>query len=85
MIWDPKSISQDAEEQARSRAWRKFQKDLEHSRTVSFEEGWTEVRAEGKLKNKLKVACNLLANGVSLEIIAKNTGLSLSEIQALEK
>jgi predicted transposase/invertase (TIGR01784 family) len=85
MIWAPKSISQDAEEQARSRAWRKFQMDLERSRTVSFEEGWGEGWAEGKLKSKLKAACNLLANGVSLEIIAKNTGLSLSEIQALEK
>jgi predicted transposase/invertase (TIGR01784 family) len=72
-------ISQDEDERARFRARRKFQMDMEHNRIVSFEEG----KEEGKKESKHEVARNLLLYGVSLDIIAKSTGLSPDEIQTL--
>jgi predicted transposase/invertase (TIGR01784 family) len=69
------NISQDADERARFRARRKFQIDWEHTRIVSFE--------EGKLARELEIARNLLANKVSLDVIAQSTGLSLEKIQSL--
>jgi predicted transposase/invertase (TIGR01784 family) len=77
------NISQDADERARFRARRKFQMDIAHDRIVSFEEGKLEGMLEGERKAKLEYARNLLANEVSLEIIAKSIGLSLDEIQSL--
>jgi predicted transposase/invertase (TIGR01784 family) len=77
------NISQDADERARFRARRKFQMDIAHDRIVSFEEGKLEGMLEGERKAKLEDARNLLANGVSLEIIAKSIGLSPDEIRSL--
>jgi predicted transposase/invertase (TIGR01784 family) len=48
-------------------------------------EGELKGRADGILEAKLEDARNLLANGVSLEIITKSIGLSLDEIQSLAK
>ena len=40
---------------------------------------------KGKEKGREEMARNLLANGISPEIIAKSAGLSLEKIQAIEK
>jgi predicted transposase/invertase (TIGR01784 family) len=81
------TISQDADERARFRARRKFQMDMEHNRIVAFEEGELkgrlEGRLEGKTEGKLEFARNLLADGVPLNMIAKNIGLSQDEIRTL--
>ena len=45
--------------------------------------GLEEGKAEGKVEAKLQMAKDLRSNGVSLEIIAKCTGLSAEEIEAL--
>jgi predicted transposase/invertase (TIGR01784 family) len=95
------SISQNEDERARFRARRKFQMDMEHTRIVTFEEGkkegrtegWVEGKKEGRTEGwndgrtdgKLELARDLLASGVSLEIIVKKTGFSPEEIQALKE
>jgi predicted transposase/invertase (TIGR01784 family) len=84
-------ISRDADERARFRARRKFQMDMEHDRIINFEKGMLEGERKGKLdgilegerNGRLEVARNLLSNNVSLDIIAKSTGLSLDEIRTL--
>jgi predicted transposase/invertase (TIGR01784 family) len=76
------SISKSEDERARYRARRKFLMDVEHNRIVSFQEGKAEGRTEGRTEGKLELARNLLAQGVPLEIIVKNSGLSLDEIRA---
>jgi predicted transposase/invertase (TIGR01784 family) len=68
------SISQDADERARYRARRKFQMDLQHNQIISFE--------DGERKAKLDIAHNMLASGVSLDVVVQCTGLSPDEIQA---
>jgi predicted transposase/invertase (TIGR01784 family) len=45
--------------------------------------GREEGREEGKLEGKLEVARNLLANGVSPDIIAKSADLPLEKVRAL--
>jgi predicted transposase/invertase (TIGR01784 family) len=39
--------------------------------------------AEGEAKARVEMAKNLLADGISPDIVAKNTGFSKTEIQAL--
>ena len=39
--------------------------------------------AEGKLEEKIEIAKNLLANGISINIICKATGLKPEEVKAL--
>jgi predicted transposase/invertase (TIGR01784 family) len=75
------SISQNEDERARFRARRKFQMDLEHNRIVSSEEG----ERKGWNDGKLELARNLLASGVSLELLVKNTGFSPEEILAQKR
>jgi predicted transposase/invertase (TIGR01784 family) len=49
-----------------------------------FEEVYTERGVqEGEAKTRVEVAKNFLADGISPDIVAKNTGLSKTEIQAL--
>jgi predicted transposase/invertase (TIGR01784 family) len=71
------SISQDADERARFRARRKFQMDLQHNQIVSFEDG----KRDGILEGKLEDARNLLAMGISLDVVVQCTGLSADQIQ----
>ncbi|MEX8549038.1 MAG: hypothetical protein V5804_15675 [Mucilaginibacter sp.] len=46
-------------------------------------EGKQEGEMEGRSKEKLEIAKALKANGISIEIIAKTTGLSADEIENL--
>jgi len=50
---------------------------------VAMEKGLAEGRAEGKSEGKVEVARNLLARGVSPEIIAESAGLSLEQLREL--
>jgi predicted transposase/invertase (TIGR01784 family) len=47
--------------------------------------GKKEGKAEGKAEKALEVAKNLLADGLSPERVAKNTGLPLRTVNALLK
>jgi predicted transposase/invertase (TIGR01784 family) len=54
--------------------------------TSIFERVYTARGEEkGKQEGKIEMAKNLLANGVSPEIIAKSSGLSVDDIHALIK
>jgi predicted transposase/invertase (TIGR01784 family) len=45
--------------------------------------GHNEGKAEGKAEGKIEIAKNLLSDGIALEVIARYTGLALTEIEAL--
>jgi predicted transposase/invertase (TIGR01784 family) len=68
-------ITQDDE--ARRAYWSR--RKAEHDRIS----GLNYARDEGRRENTLEVAKNLMANGVSIEIIAQSTGLSPEEIARL--
>ena len=48
-----------------------------------FEKGLEQVRAEGELKVIRRIARNFKNAGISAEVIAENTGLSLEKIEKL--
>ena len=49
------------------------------------EEGRDEGRAEGELNASITIAKNLIENGLDIEFVAKNTGLSVDELNNLIK
>jgi len=53
----------------------KYYRDLKNSLDTA--------RDEGKIEGKIEVAKNLLSNGISIDVIAKSTGLSEKEIMKL--
>ena len=69
----------------------KYYRDLKNSLDTAKEEGREEGREigkaegieEGEKRKALEVAKNFKKDGIPLEIIAKNTGLSIEEIKAL--
>ena len=54
--------------------------------TVKKAEEKAEARgkAEGKAEEKIKIAKNLLKSGLTTDLIAKSTGLSVKEIEELK-
>ncbi len=42
-------------------------------------------REEGKAKEKVEIARNLLASGIALNVISSSTGLSISEIEQISQ
>lgn len=56
---------------------------LAYARQEGKEEGLAEGEARGRKEGKLETAKALLANGVSVDIIATSTGLTEEEIKAL--
>ena len=73
------SISRDERERALFRSRRKFQMDMDHNLAVARDEG----REEGQNETAVRIAKKLLETKLSLEEIAKATGLTLQEIKAL--
>jgi predicted transposase/invertase (TIGR01784 family) len=47
------------------------------------QEGWQRGRQEGRQEGKEEMARNLLASGVSPDVVAQSAGLPLDRIQAL--
>ena len=50
-----------------------------------LEKGFEKGREQGGEKRSREIALNLLRNGSESKFVAKNTGLSLKEVQALQK
>ncbi|MDR1328015.1 MAG: hypothetical protein LBK23_00225 [Oscillospiraceae bacterium] len=67
------SISKDERERALFRSRRMWQMDMEHDRAVERKEAL------------VYVAKNLLSMGLSVEDVAKGTGLSRAEIEVLRQ
>lgn len=61
--------------------WRRKKMTLEHMLEIENEKG----RAEGHAEEKISIAKNLLAEGLSIELISKTTGLDKAEIEKLSK
>ena len=59
--------------------WRRRHMTLQELMDRNYEQG----RAEGELEAARKLARNFKNAGISAEIIAENTGLSLEEIEKL--
>jgi len=57
----------------------------EEAELRGMEKGIEKGMEKGMEKGREEMARNLLANGISPEIIAKSAGLSLERIQAMEK
>ena len=52
---------------------------------IGMNEGRKEGRKEGKKEGKKETAANMLTLGMSMDVIAKVTGLTEDEIKALNK
>jgi predicted transposase/invertase (TIGR01784 family) len=82
-----RKMSMTREEWARDLSRRKqdyeYFRNMHIARRQGEEKGERKGEEKGERKAQLRVARNLKADGLPLEMIAKNTGLSLNEISAL--
>ena len=58
-----------------------YKNTIDFAHDKGFEEGWEQGRAEGQRA----IAKRLLATGVSVELVAEGTGLTLEQVKALSK
>lgn len=82
-------VSRIVEEDARAEGWKKGlqegrEKGLQEGREKGLQEGRAEGKAEGKAEEKIAIARNLKALGLSVTQIAQATGLTEEEISKLE-
>jgi predicted transposase/invertase (TIGR01784 family) len=77
------NISKNDEERFAYMSYLKFQSDLEHNQNAAREEGEARGLAMGLAKGKAEAAKNFLKMGLSIEQVAKGTGLSVEEISKL--
>jgi predicted transposase/invertase (TIGR01784 family) len=59
--------------------------DFTASLETSFKEGKIEGKIEGKVEREIEIAKNMILDGETNEKIAKYTGLSVEQIEALRK
>ena len=50
---------------------------------LGIEQGRSEGRSEGEAKKQHEIAKNLKLDGIPMDVIAKNTGLTLEEVEKL--
>ena len=62
-----------------------FEEIVEQERARSFTEGEIKGRKEGIADGVRKVAKNLISSGMPLSEVAKNTNLSIKEVNNLRK
>lgn len=83
------SISQDEVERARFRSRRKFQTDYQSDMATARDngraEGRVEGRVEGRAERSIEIARNLLKTNLPLDQIAAATGLTINDIENLQK
>ena len=60
-----------------------YKRGLEQGREEGLEQGREEGREEGARETAIKTAKSLLQNGISVDIVARCTGLSLEEVKSL--
>ena len=53
--------------------------------TANLLEGIAEGKAEGETKASNKIALNMLSSNISVELVAQFTGLTLKQVQKLQK
>ena len=47
--------------------------------------GYDDGKADGAKAEKIEIAKNLLKDGISIKVVSKNTGLSVEELEELNK
>jgi predicted transposase/invertase (TIGR01784 family) len=79
------SISKDERERAIFRSRQMYKRDMDHERAVARKEGRQEGRQEERKEGRSEIAKNFLSMGFSVEDVAKGTGLSAAEVEALRQ
>ncbi len=80
-LWD---ISQDEELRELMVERDKQRRDQLSREDYSWEKGEAKGRKEGRKEERKEIALKMLKNGLNIDIIAENTGLSKEEIEALK-
>ena len=62
-----------------------YDTDIAVQREEAYEDGLSKGISQGAYQEKLETAKNFLSMGLSIEQIARGTGLSLETLQQLEK
>ena len=60
-------------------------KMINTARNWGYDDGKADGKAEGLEEGKKTVAKNLLKDGIPIEVVSKNTGLSIEELEELNK
>ena len=55
------------------------------ARNWGYDDGKADGLEEGAKAEKIEIAKNFLKDGIPIEVISKNTGLSVEELKELEK
>ena len=63
----------------------KYYRDVKNVIDTAKEEAREEGKEEGRKEEKKKIAANLLKYGLSIEVVAENTKLSIEEVKAIAK
>ena len=78
-------ISKDEIERARLLSELKYELDMQSLRVTAEREGRKEGLEEGRKEERIAIAKNALANGLTIETIHKLTGLDIDNIRKLDK
>ena len=64
-------------------------KEINSARLDGYDDGYDDGKAEGleagAKAEKISIAKNFLKDGIPIEVVSKNTGLSIGELEELEK
>lgn len=60
-------------------------KEINSARLDGYDDGYEIGITKGKEEEKIAIAKNFLKKGVSLDIVSESTGLSVEELEELEK
>ena len=58
-------------------------KEINSARLDGYDAGKAEGLEEGAKAEKIEIAKNLLKDGIPIEVVSKNTGLSIEELEKL--
>ena len=78
-----RKVTQDEIEYERREARLKYQLQYNTDISAARKEGLEQGRSEGAAQEKQAIAKNLKNAGISVDVIAKNTGLSIEDIESL--
>ncbi len=64
-------------------------KEINSARLDGYDDGYDDGKAEGleagAKAEKISIAKNFLKDGIPIEVVSKNTGLSIEELEELKK
>ena len=58
-------------------------KMINTARSWGYDDGKEDGKAEGLREGKISIAKNFLKDGIPIEVVSKNTGLSVEELEKL--